>query len=77
MDGVEQHAPMPVASSSGSSDNPATESTIVANAGMEVEVHPQPVENMNSGHNMPQDSPGRITKIVSSDVNVSNSLSYI
>nr|GEV36624.1 transcription factor E2FA-like isoform X2 [Tanacetum cinerariifolium] len=70
VDGAEQHVPMPVASSSGSSDNPATEPTIVANAGTEVEVHPQPVQNTSSGHNIPQDSPGRITKIVPSDVNI-------
>ncbi|KAI7745704.1 hypothetical protein M8C21_026606 [Ambrosia artemisiifolia] len=58
IDGAEQQPmPMPIASSSGSNDNPATESNIVANTGMPVE------------HNVPQDSPGRIMKIVPSDVN--------
>lgn len=60
IDGAEQQPmSMPIASSSGSTDNPVTESNIVANTGMAVE------------HNMPQDSPGRIMKIVPSDVNVS------
>ncbi|KAK9062434.1 hypothetical protein SSX86_019620 [Deinandra increscens subsp. villosa] len=58
VDGAEQQPmPMPIASSSGSNDNPITESNIVANTGMAVE------------HNIPQDSPGRIMKIVPSDVN--------
>ncbi|XP_076932599.1 transcription factor E2FA-like [Bidens hawaiensis] len=55
----EQEQPMsvPMVSSSGSNDNPATESNIIANTGM-------PIEN-----NLPRDSPGRIMKIVPSDVN--------
>ncbi|KAL8246425.1 hypothetical protein R6Q59_007655 [Mikania micrantha] len=58
IDGVEQQPmSMPIASSSGSCDNPATESNIVANTNLAVE------------HNIPQDSPGRIMKIVPSDVN--------
>nr|XP_043634306.1 transcription factor E2FA-like [Erigeron canadensis] len=66
MDGVE-HAHNPIVSSSGSSDYPATQTTTVANTVMEVEAYPQHVHNMNSEHNVRQDSPGRIMKIVPSD----------
>ncbi|KAJ0463844.1 putative transcription factor E2F-DP family [Helianthus annuus] len=56
IDGAEQQpVSMPIASSSGSNDNPATESNIVANTGVTVD------------HNLPQDSPSRIMKIVPSD----------
>ncbi|KAI7747547.1 LOW QUALITY PROTEIN: hypothetical protein M8C21_002004, partial [Ambrosia artemisiifolia] len=58
-DGVDQPMPMvPVASSSGSDDNPEAS----------IEPQPQHVNNMNSDSNLPQDSPGRIMKIVPSDV---------
>ncbi|KAI3822699.1 hypothetical protein L1987_10295 [Smallanthus sonchifolius] len=56
-DGVDQSMTMvPVASSSGSDDNP------------EASIEPQHVHNMNSDSNLPQDSPGRIMRIVPSDV---------
>ncbi|XP_024986430.1 transcription factor E2FA [Cynara cardunculus var. scolymus] len=60
IDGVEQPMTVPVASSSGSDDNPATEVTI--------EAQPQHVHGMSSDINMPEDSPGRIMRIVPSDV---------
>ncbi|CAI9271613.1 unnamed protein product [Lactuca saligna] len=55
MDGVEEQVPMQIASSSGSNDNPTTETVVV-------EPHPQ---NVNSSMTA---SPGRITKILPSDV---------
>lgn len=58
MDGVEEQVPMQIASSSGSNDNPTTEIAVV-------EPHPQ---NVNSSMTA---SPGRITKILPSDVDVS------
>ncbi|KAJ9554821.1 hypothetical protein OSB04_009435 [Centaurea solstitialis] len=60
IDGVEQPMPVPIASSSGSDDTPATEVTI--------EPQPQHVHGMSSDINIPEDSPGRIMRIVPSDV---------
>lgn len=60
IDGVEQPMPVPIASSSASDDNPATEVTI--------EAQPQHVHGMSSDINMPEGSPGRIMRIVPSVV---------
>ncbi|KAM0045361.1 putative transcription factor E2F-DP family [Helianthus debilis subsp. tardiflorus] len=58
-DGVDQPMTMvPVASSSGTDDNPEAHT----------EPQSQHVNNTNSDHNLPQDSPARIMRIVPSDV---------
>lgn len=65
MDAGEQHAPMAIASSSGSNsnDNPTTTEIVI------VETQPQNVHsNIISENNIPEDSPGRIMKILPSDV---------
>ena len=61
----------PIASSSGSNENPATEMTTVVSGWVEVEPQAQYSHRMSSDPNLSHDYPGGIRKIVPSDIDVS------
>lgn len=70
MNGVEIPMSLPLASSSGSNENPATEMVTVENSGKEIECQAQDGQNMCSDLNASQEFVGGIMKIVP-DVDVS------
>ncbi|KAL6988521.1 E2F transcription factor 3 [Sarracenia purpurea var. burkii] len=68
MNGVEPSMSFPIASSSGSNENAATEMTNVISSGVEIEPHAQDCHRMSSVPNVSQDYVGGIMKIVPSDI---------
>ncbi|KAA8516795.1 hypothetical protein F0562_017095 [Nyssa sinensis] len=68
MNGVDQSMSFPLASSSGSNDNPPTEMATGGSSGVAIEAQAQDGRRMNSDLNVSQDHPGGIVKIVPSDV---------
>ena len=71
MNSVEPSTSFPIASSSGSNENPATEMTTVVSSGVEVEPQAQYSHRMSCDPNLSHDYPGGIRKIVPSDIDVS------
>ncbi|PSS15878.1 Transcription factor E2FA like [Actinidia chinensis var. chinensis] len=68
MNSVEPSMSFPIASSSGSNENPATELTTVVSGWVEVEPQAQYSHRMSSDPNLSHDYPGGIRKIVPSDI---------
>uniref|UniRef100_A0A5B7BK93 Putative transcription factor E2FA isoform X2 n=1 Tax=Davidia involucrata TaxID=16924 RepID=A0A5B7BK93_DAVIN len=68
MNGVDPSMSFPLASSSGSNDNPPTEMATVGSSGVETEAQAHDGHRMSSDLNVSQDCPGGIMKIVPSDV---------
>lgn len=72
VNGVEPSTSFPVASSSGSNENAATEMTPVVSSRVEFEPPAQYSHRMSSDPNVSQDNAGGIMRIVPSDINVSS-----
>ncbi|XP_057505879.1 transcription factor E2FA [Actinidia eriantha] len=68
MNSVEPSMSFPIASSSGSNENPATETTTLVSGWVEVEPQAQYSRRMSSDPNLSNDYPGGIRKIVPSDI---------
>lgn len=71
MNSVEPSMAIPVASSSGSKDNPAMERSTLSNSVTENEVQTQNVDQLSSDLGTSQDYGGGMMKVVPSDVDVS------
>ncbi|KAK3025884.1 hypothetical protein RJ639_041681 [Escallonia herrerae] len=68
MSGMQPSLSFPIASSSGSSNNPATETATIPNDGVHIETDTQGGHGMSSDVNVSHDNAGGMMKIVPSDV---------